>query len=85
MSTSNSDTLATEPATTQVPAGIQNRKQPFPQGFLDTISTGWADRPDRKPTARAQAPYAAARRQALSAAFPGASGCRERLVCSFQS
>ncbi|GAA3019763.1 aminopeptidase P family protein [Microbacterium dextranolyticum] len=72
MSTSDSDTLATEPATTQVPAGIQNRKQPFPQGFLDTISTGWADRPDRKPTARAQAPYAAARRQTLSAAFPGA-------------
>ncbi|MBS1673660.1 MAG: aminopeptidase P family protein [Actinobacteria bacterium] len=48
-----------------------NRRQPFPQGFLDTISTGWAERPDALPAARAQAPYAAVRRAAVSAAFPG--------------
>lgn len=48
-----------------------NRKQPFPQGFLDTISTGWAERPESLPQPRAQAPYAAARRAKLSAMFPG--------------
>jgi Xaa-Pro aminopeptidase len=48
-----------------------NRRQPFPQGFLDTISTGWADRPETLPAPRAQAPYAAARRAAVSAAFAG--------------
>ena len=48
-----------------------NRRQPFPQGFLDTISTGWAERPESLPAPRAQAPYAAARRAAVSAAFPG--------------
>lgn len=48
-----------------------NRRQPFPQGFLDTISTGWSERPESLPAARAQAPFAAARRARLSAAFPG--------------
>ena len=38
-------TAATETSTT-------NRKQPFPQGFLDTISTGWAERPETFPPAR---------------------------------
>ncbi|WOF24450.1 aminopeptidase P family protein [Microbacterium betulae] len=52
-----------------------NRRQPYPQGFLDTISAGWAERAETLPAARAQAPYAAARRDAVSAAFPG-----ERLV-----
>lgn len=47
------------------------RKQPFPKGFLDTISTGWADRPESMPAARAQASFAAARRAKVSAAFPG--------------
>uniref|UniRef100_UPI002621BA10 aminopeptidase P N-terminal domain-containing protein n=1 Tax=Microbacterium sp. TaxID=51671 RepID=UPI002621BA10 len=61
-------TAATENSTT-------NRKQPFPQGFLDTISTGWAERPETLPPARARAAFAARRRAALSAAFPG-----ERLV-----
>ena len=36
-----------------------------------TISTGWAERPDILPPAREQAPYAARRRDAVSAAFPG--------------
>ena len=49
-----------------------NRRQPFPQGFQETISEGWADRPESLPAApRAQAPYAARRRAAVSAAFPG--------------
>ncbi|WP_341579636.1 aminopeptidase P family protein [Microbacterium schleiferi] len=61
-------TAATENSTT-------NRKQPFPQGFLDTISTGWAERPEALPPARSRAVFAARRRAALSAAFPG-----ERLV-----
>ncbi len=61
--------------TETAPAEITNRKQPFPQGFLDSISTGWADRPDQVPPARAQAAFTAARRAAVSAAFPG-----ERLV-----
>ncbi|GAB3631073.1 aminopeptidase P family protein [Microbacterium shaanxiense] len=63
MNTGESDTIAEAPVT--------NRKQPFPRGFLDTISTGWAERTESMPAARPQAPYAAARRAKLSAAFPG--------------
>ncbi|MFT4052856.1 MAG: aminopeptidase P family protein [Microbacterium sp.] len=71
--TSDSDTIASDAAPAEAPAPPpnQNRKQPFPRGFLETISTGWADRPEQTPPARAQAPFAAARRDALSAAFPG--------------
>ncbi|WP_438352585.1 aminopeptidase P family protein [Microbacterium sp. CJ88] len=58
------DDQTTAPATT-------NRKQPFPQGFLDTISTGWAVRPESAPPQREQAAYAAARREVVSASFPG--------------
>ncbi|TQJ31759.1 aminopeptidase P family protein [Microbacterium sp. SLBN-146] len=54
------------PATTST-----NRRQPFGRGFLDTISTGWADRPESHPPRREQADFAAARRAAVSAAFPG--------------
>jgi Xaa-Pro aminopeptidase len=32
-----------------------NRRQPFPQGFLDTIGTGWADRADETRSSRADA------------------------------
>ena len=62
-----SETVTSEQQTAQ----NTNRKQPFPKGFLETISTGWAERPDLTPPQRAQAPYAAARRDAVSAAFPG--------------
>ncbi|KAF2414381.1 Xaa-Pro aminopeptidase [Microbacterium sp. B35-04] len=62
-------TSTTETATP--PSTSTNRRQPFGQGFLDTISTGWAERPDTMPPARPQAPFAAARRDAVSAAFPG--------------
>ncbi|MFT4229826.1 MAG: aminopeptidase P family protein [Microbacterium sp.] len=53
------------------PPPSTNRRQPFPQGFLDAISTGWAERPESTPPARAQAPFAARRRDAVSGAFPG--------------
>ncbi|WP_308493629.1 aminopeptidase P family protein [Microbacterium terrisoli] len=61
---------STASATAQQSTG-QNRRQPFPQGFLDTISTGWAARPETLPGQHAQAPYAAARRARLSAQFAG--------------
>ncbi|OZB84598.1 aminopeptidase P family protein [Microbacterium sp. 13-71-7] len=70
--TSEHDTIAQQgDAATATTSTTTNRRQPFPQGFLDTISTGWAERPETVPAPRAQAPYAAARRAAVSAAFPG--------------
>ncbi|MGO1629375.1 aminopeptidase P family protein [Microbacterium sp.] len=61
-----SDTVTTE--SVDKPS---SRRQPYGQGFLDTISTGWAPRQDPEPRARAQAPFAAKRRAAVSAAFLG--------------
>ncbi|WP_341934994.1 aminopeptidase P family protein [Microbacterium sp. LWO14-1.2] len=71
MSTAERDTIAEPAVETPVENSTTNRKQPFPRGFLDTISTGWADRPESLPTARPQAAFAATRRAAVSAAFPG--------------
>ena len=68
---SEQSTGATSTAATSHTSTSTNRRQAFGQGFLGTISTGWADRPDSSPPARAQAVFAAARRDALSAAFPG--------------
>ncbi|MEJ1155823.1 aminopeptidase P family protein [Microbacterium marmarense] len=48
-----------------------NRRQPYGQGFLDTISSGWAQRPAHASPPREQAPFAAARRESLSRMFPG--------------
>jgi Xaa-Pro aminopeptidase len=48
-----------------------NRKAPFPRGFLETISTGWAERPDTLPEPREQAAWAARRRARVSEAFRG--------------
>ncbi|MDT0156711.1 aminopeptidase P family protein [Microbacterium sp. ARD32] len=70
MTTAENDTVVDTPTATTEDAKSA-RKQPFPQGFLDTISTGWADRPESLPSARAHAEYAAARRAKVSAAFPG--------------
>ncbi|MDY0909305.1 aminopeptidase P family protein [Microbacterium sp. CFBP9034] len=71
MSTSgDSDTIAQTDAETTTSTST-NRRQPYGQGFLDTISEGWAERPETTPPARAQAAYTAARRDAVSAAFPG--------------
>lgn len=74
MSTDERDTIAPDDSATTTETATPattNRKQPFPRGFLDTISEGWAERPESTPPQRAQAPYANARRAALSAAFPG--------------
>jgi Xaa-Pro aminopeptidase len=71
MSTAERDTIAERSVDEAAETSTTNRKQPFPRGFLDTISTGWAERPESIPAPRAQAPYAAARRAAVSAAFPG--------------
>ncbi|WP_455904524.1 aminopeptidase P family protein [Microbacterium sp.] len=71
MSTAERDTIAEPTTETPVEATTTNRKQPFPRGFLDTISTGWAERPESIPAPRAQAPFAAVRRAVVSAAFPG--------------
>ena len=67
---SSSETDATAPETS-APTVVTNRRAPFPTGFMDTISTGWAERPDAHPPRREQADYAATRRDAVSAAFPG--------------
>lgn len=58
-------------APTEEERAAANRRQRFGQGFLDGISRGWADRPDTVPPARHSAAYAAARRAAVSARFPG--------------
>jgi len=71
MNTSESDTIAEVASPEEAPRETTNRKQPFPKGFLETISRGWADRPDQVPPQRTQAPFAAARRAVVSAAFPG--------------
>lgn len=78
--TGERDTIDTaDPATTSpaaAPAAIPkttsvNRRQPYGKGFLETISTGWAERPDSVPPERTQAPFAAERCAKVSAAFPG--------------
>jgi Xaa-Pro aminopeptidase len=61
-------TIPTAEPTAEQPS---NRKQPFPAGFLRTISEGWAERPEPTAPPRIEAAYAARRRDALSAAFPG--------------
>ncbi|MET0828951.1 MAG: aminopeptidase P family protein [Microbacterium sp.] len=64
--------IAPEAAPGEIPAdSTGNRRQGFGQGFLSTISTGWAERPEVLPPAREQAVFAARRRGAVSAAFPG--------------
>lgn len=56
----------------EIPANSTvNRRQGFGDGFLSMISTGWAERPEILPPAREQAAFAARRRDAVSAAFPG--------------
>ena len=60
------------PEATEIPANSTvNRRQGFGDGFLSTISTGWAERPEVLPPAREQAAFAASRRAAVSAQFPG--------------
>lgn len=70
MTTDDRDTIAPETTETAA-AATTNRKQPFPAGFLESISTGWAERPASVPPQRAEAAYTPARRARVSAAFPG--------------
>jgi Xaa-Pro aminopeptidase len=70
MSTTGESSTGTATGTARTSTS-ENRRQPFPQGFLDTISSGWATRPETLPPQRDQAPYAAHRRARLSAQFPG--------------
>lgn len=58
-------------ATTEEAEQTSNRRQPYGQGFLDTISSGWTERPAAEHVEREEAPFARARRDAVSAAFPG--------------
>ena len=73
--TGDSETTGTTelaPEATEIPANSTvNRRQGFGDGFLSTISTGWAERPEILPPAREQAGFAARRRAAVSAEFPG--------------
>ncbi|MBA8817320.1 Xaa-Pro aminopeptidase [Microbacterium halimionae] len=74
--TGDSDTIASAatpetPPEAETEVGTTNRRQPFPQGFLTTISTGWAERTPTRVRARAQAEFAARRRSAVSATFVG--------------
>ncbi|MET0672423.1 MAG: aminopeptidase P family protein [Microbacterium pygmaeum] len=73
--TGDADDLGTTelaPEANEIPANSsENRRQGFGQGFLDTISTGWAERPEILPAPREQAAAAARRRDAVSGAFPG--------------
>jgi Xaa-Pro aminopeptidase len=68
--TDSVDTTELAPETIPADSSV-NRRQGFGQGFLDTISTGWAERPETLPAPREQAAHAARRRDAVSAAFPG--------------
>ncbi|HEY8590033.1 MAG TPA: aminopeptidase P family protein [Naasia sp.] len=55
----------------EAPRATANRAAGFPASFAAYIGSGWADRTRITPPLRDQAPYAAERRQRLSAAFPG--------------
>jgi Xaa-Pro aminopeptidase len=57
---------------TPVAPANQNRSTtPVSDTFKDYISSSWAERVDELPTAREQAPFAAARRDRISAMYPG--------------
>lgn len=55
--------------------GANRSRQPDNQAFRDFIGSGWGTRPESLPSRSEAAPWAAARREALGALFPG-----ERLV-----
>jgi Xaa-Pro aminopeptidase len=58
-----------------IPGETDHRSKPSSDAFLSFISSNWAPRDEPPPTLIEAAPHAAARRDAVSAAFPG-----ERLV-----
>jgi len=63
---------STAPAITPPTRSNENRSTtPGSEGFKSFISSGWDTRTDVLPPAREQAPFAAARRERLSAQYPG--------------
>jgi Xaa-Pro aminopeptidase len=57
---------------TPAPRATSNRSTtPVSETFKDYIASNWAERDDAVPSAREQAPYAAARRAKISAMHPG--------------
>jgi Xaa-Pro aminopeptidase len=74
MSDTRETTEAAPPAEGATEASDRNANRSTTPGsdrFKDFLSTGWAERDDALPGARPQAAYAAERRAAVSAAFPG--------------
>lgn len=66
--------MADTTAPSLIPAARSNENRsttPGSTGFKSFIASGWADRTDVLPPARDQAPFAAARRDRLSAQYPG--------------
>ena len=58
--------------TTDAPRATSNRSTtPVSSSFKDFISSGWADRAADSPAPREQSPFAAARRERISAQHPG--------------
>ncbi len=63
---------STDTVITPAPRSNENRSTtPGSAGFKSYISSEWADRTDVLPPAREQAPFAAARRERVSAMYPG--------------
>lgn len=59
-------------STTPAPRATSNRSTtPGSELFKEYIGSNWAERDDAVPAAREQAPFAAARRARISAAYPG--------------
>jgi Xaa-Pro aminopeptidase len=73
MDSSDTSTTETAAAATADETGRNANRSTTPgsEGFKDFISSGWAARDEALPAARAQAPFAARRREAVSAAFRG--------------
>ncbi|MGI9823862.1 aminopeptidase P family protein [Agromyces sp. Marseille-Q5079] len=73
MDSSDTSTTETPAAATADETGRNANRSTTPgsEGFKDFISSGWATRDEALPTAREQAAFAARRRSAVSAAFPG--------------
>lgn len=70
-----SSTPAAEQPQSLAQRGNNRSRQPANKAFRDFIGSGWGPRPSGLPERNASAPWAAARREALGARFPG-----ERLV-----
>ncbi len=72
MANTSDTSTTTAPSTSDGADRNTNRSTtPSSEGFKEYIGTGWADRDETLPSARAQAAFAAARRERVSAAFRG--------------